>query len=752
MKTNKIFLMVMGLVVASLFASCKKDNNNENGGTTDGKGFIGYTEWGGGNTRTHGVPNGNTIAVNWTEEDAILVANQSGDTLTYTLSEGKDSTEGTFESERETEEFLEPNYAAIYPAKNAEGAKNNITVTSDGITATFNLPATQNYLENSFSEMSMPMVAYSENQVFKFKNTLGGICFPLVGGGYTVTKIELISNKNEELWGTCTTVISTEGEAPVSTVTNTASGKNTITLDCGSEGIQLDAETPVDFYIMLPAGTLEDGFTVKAYNGTEVIFEKSTEWTESITDFIPRNVVRKVNGSLSVVEDTPLDVTTISPTFITANSAFGLGMVDNYPVKCGFVYAEVGQQGTAANDYFHFGESGVVSVESSSVTDDNRFDANLTSLSEDKIYYVRAWAENEAGIKYYGDPIPFATRYDYYSNTNNGASRGVFSVGENKAVHFSMGNLQYQASNDVWRFADYQFDYVGNRSCLVWEDGVACTNGSISSTNSEWIDLLNWGTSGYPHGATCYQPWENSTVENRFYAYGRSNYNLNSSTGLADWGVYHSSTTANHGSVIINGNGRAWRTLQGAASSEANNTAEFSYLLFDRTCDYHFAKASILVKGTTTRNPSAYYPSNVLDMTTYSYPACGLVSNGLIVFPDTFNAFPPEVPALTCDVQDAAFTDNSLTEAEWSILEQAGCIFLPAAGSRSARQILSVGEFGGYWTATVESAQNIYRMYFNASKVVVAAGRCRGFGNAVRLVCDVNTSSGFNNQPFGVNP
>ena len=37
-----------------------------------------------------------------------------------------------------------------------------------------------------------------------------------------------------------------------------------------------------------------------------------------------------------------------------------------------------------------------------------------------------------------------------------GALCNIFSVGENKTVHFSKGNLQYQASTNTWRFAEEQ--------------------------------------------------------------------------------------------------------------------------------------------------------------------------------------------------------------------------------------------------------------------------------------------------------
>lgn len=71
------------------------------------------------------------------------------------------------------------------------------------------------------------------------------------------------------------------------------------------------------------------------------------------------------------------------------------------------------------------------------------------------------------------------------SKSNAYVAKG-FSVSANKQVVFSSGNLQYQASTDTWRFANHQYDYVGE------------LNSEISSTNENWIDLFGWGTGNNP--------------------------------------------------------------------------------------------------------------------------------------------------------------------------------------------------------------------------------------------------------------
>lgn len=67
-----------------------------------------------------------------------------------------------------------------------------------------------------------------------------------------------------------------------------------------------------------------------------------------------------------------------------------------------------------------------------------------------------------------------------------GALSGLFSVSADKQVQFSQGNLQYQASSGTWRFAENQYDAVGDN------------NSNISETYDGWIDLFGWGTGNNP--------------------------------------------------------------------------------------------------------------------------------------------------------------------------------------------------------------------------------------------------------------
>ncbi len=129
----------------------------------------------------------------------------------------------------------------------------------------------------------------------------------------------------------------------------------------------------------------------------------------------------------------------------------------------------------------------------------------------------------------------------------NGRIDAKFSVSADKQVYFSQGNLQYQASTKTWKFADHQYDIVGN------------DNENISSTYSGWIDLFGFGTSGYNE----YQPYNSGQYDSYPSSYSIGAINETN----YDWGYYNS---------ISNGGGESglWRTLTGE---------EWNYLFSSRT-------------------------------------------------------------------------------------------------------------------------------------------------------------------------
>lgn len=129
---------------------------------------------------------------------------------------------------------------------------------------------------------------------------------------------------------------------------------------------------------------------------------------------------------------------------------------------------------------------------------------------------------------------------------SEGALKGEFSVSATKKVHFSQGNLQYQASTNTWRFAGTQYDIIGNN------------NSKVSSSYSGWIDLFAWASSGYKI-APYYNSNSNPSVA--------VNSDPKDIAGTKyDWGVY--CAISNGGNVA-----NRWRTL---------TKAEWEYLINGR--------------------------------------------------------------------------------------------------------------------------------------------------------------------------
>lgn len=133
----------------------------------------------------------------------------------------------------------------------------------------------------------------------------------------------------------------------------------------------------------------------------------------------------------------------------------------------------------------------------------------------------------------------YAQFFDQYGRM----TKGVFTVGTNRSVKFSRGNLQYSTVTG-WHFADHQYD------------AMVQYNSNISATNADYIDLFGWGTSGYDNK----YPYMSSGDDDDYYSGSIASTNY-------DWGVYAS---------IDNGQGYGvvtWRTL---------TASEWNYLINSR--------------------------------------------------------------------------------------------------------------------------------------------------------------------------
>ncbi len=276
------------------------------------------------------------------------------------------------------------------------------------------------------------------------------------------------------------------------------------------------------------------------------------------------------------------------------------------------------------------------------------------------------------------------------TSTPTGATPGLFTINaDGDLAYFSNGNLQYigSASTPYWKFADNQWDYLGSTTGQNYTYNINVDR-----------DLFAWGTSGYNHGAVCYQPWNfggNNYYD--YFAYGESNYNLYDQTGQADWGY----------NAISNGGNTPgqWRTL---------TKEEWQFIISNRNTisgwSYHYAKTD---------------PGNV---------------EGVLLFPDDWAG---SKSGLASNVN--APSTVHIQESSWINLANAGVVFLPCAGYLNQDSEFVSGneyyEYGRYWTATACGGYTkAYNLSFSSgsSPVISNFPPERLLGNSVRLVQDAN--------------
>jgi len=179
-------------------------------------------------------------------------------------------------------------------------------------------------------------------------------------------------------------------------------------------------------------------------------------------------------------------------------------------------------------------------------------------------------------------------------------------------------------------------------------------------------------------------------------------------SNLVEWGT----------NAIINGSNIAnqWRTL---------TKDEWVYLFYGRmNATTLFGMGS--VNGI---NGIILLPNNWVTPTGLSFTASttlGLTDRGSDYF----------------DGNNSHFTDNTYTVEQWSVMENAGAVFLPAAGERWGKNVgISINSQGYYWSDTPYSSQDAYYMRFDLRSLYpqdkYARENGRGYGQSVRLVRDV---------------
>ena len=251
----------------------------------------------------------------------------------------------------------------------------------------------------------------------------------------------------------------------------------------------------------------------------------------------------------------------------------------------------------------------------------------------------------------------------------------VFSVAEGRTVTFSKGNLQYTQSTNTWSFAENQWDYIGTDNVIggsVYSDPTM-GDSKLGTGLADKVDLFCWSTSATNFGVST------STNENDY------------SGSFVDWGT----------NKIGNDAPDTWRTL---------TSDEWEYLRFTRTnADALCGEAQ--VNGV----------------------------NGLILLPDNWTC--PTGVTFKSGFHSGWGVDyyaayQTFTAEQWSKLESAGAVFLPAAGYRHGSNVDFVQIVGSYWSATENSSRGADCFGFYSDEAY-RFNYDLYFGLSVRLVKDL---------------
>ncbi len=273
----------------------------------------------------------------------------------------------------------------------------------------------------------------------------------------------------------------------------------------------------------------------------------------------------------------------------------------------------------------------------------------------------------------------------------NGAIQAAFSVSATQKVYFSMGNLEFNASkgthtcatgttqSGTWRFAIHQYD---------------------ANPESGWMNTFCWATSGW----NCYAPkYKPTDIDGQRYDYGprqsQSSFGELDLTGNyvnSDWGYYN---------AISNGGNQTkqWRTL---------SADEWKYLLFERS----HAK-SLQSRARLQINDEDFY-------------------YGLLILPDNIY-----VEGLKFVGSATSYDANIYSSNEWTILEQAGAVFLPTINHAD---MAGINYNGRYWSSTHEGQSSAYCVAFALSdytsdynSTISVKAENRNYQYAIRVVKNI---------------
>ncbi|MBR5443907.1 MAG: leucine-rich repeat protein [Paludibacteraceae bacterium] len=229
----------------------------------------------------------------------------------------------------------------------------------------------------------------------------------------------------------------------------------------------------------------------------------------------------------------------------------------------------------------------------------------------------------------------------------------------------------FSSGNLQYHPANNEWRFAENQT-----DYIGDANSNIAADYDGWIDLFGWGTGDAP------------TKSSPFYSAYQT---------FVDWGTNTIGTDAPD----------TWRTL---------SKDEWMYIFYNRpNAQSLFALGS--VNGV---NGTIILPDNWTTPAGVSFVAS--TTNGLLWDDRCYY-----------NSNGTNYGDNTYTSEQWSKMEQAGAVFLPASGGRWGTDVGDFGNIARYWSSTGREEFYAYGVDFQSNCLNPQTNLVRDCGFSVRL-------------------
>lgn len=376
------------------------------------------------------------------------------------------------------------------------------------------------------------------------------------------------------------------------------------------------------------------------------------------------------------------------------------------------------------------------------------FTSNLTELTQNVKYYVRAYATNSKGTSY-GDEKEFTTIAGLATVTTNSitnitavsavcggnvTSDGGYSVTARGVCWSTTQNptVSDQHTTDGSGTGTFTSSITGLFPNTTYYVRAYATNSNGTSYSSTKTFKTKWEPVGYINGEFSISPtqkvyfsqgnlqYQASTdtwkfADNQWTYIGEDNANISSTYNgwidLFGWGSGNNPTNASSSNTtffewgnnsITNGGNmyNLWRTL---------SEEEWGYVLNTRITNSNIRYAKAIVNGV----------------------------KGVILLPD--NWIENIYNLSNTNNAEVDFGSNIIDIGTWTnMFEMNGAVFLPSAGWRMGSSILDIGSCGYYWSSTkLSSGYNLAIYLFFKYNTLSFGTQQSVYGKSVRLVHDV---------------